>query len=50
MKQLAAWLKRVADICVGVGDEARLGDASDELNKIREEVKTLAKKFPVPGI
>ncbi len=50
MKQLAAWLKRVADICVGVGDETRLGDASDELNEIREEVKTLAKKFPVPGI
>ena len=50
MKQLAGWLKSVADICVGLGDEARLGEATDELGKIRDEVKAVAKKFPVPGI
>ena len=43
-------MKRVADICVGVGDEDNLFAAEKELNAIREEVKTLALKFPVPGI
>lgn len=50
MKQIASWMKRVADICVGLGDESRLGEASEELDQIRTEVKSLAKKFPVPGI
>jgi len=50
MKQIAAWMRRVADICVGLGDETRLQEADEELAKINTEVKTLAKKFPVPGI
>ncbi len=50
MKQIAAWMRRVVDICVGLGDETRLPEAETELKSIREEVKTLAKKFPVPGI
>ena len=50
MKQIALWMKRVADICVGLGDESRLAEAETELGKIRQEVKSLAKKFPVPGI
>ena len=50
MQKIAEWMKRVADICVGVGDEDNLFAAEKELNAIREEVKTLALKFPVPGI
>lgn len=50
MKQIASWMRRVADICVGLGTEDRLAEASEELDKIRNEVRTLALKFPVPGI
>ena len=50
MKQIASWMRRVADICVGLGTEDRLDEASEELGKIRTEVRTLALKFPVPGI
>ena len=50
MKQIAHWMRRVIDICVGLGDEARLGEATEELESIKEEVKSLALKFPVPGI
>ncbi len=50
MKQIALWMKRVADVCVGLGSEDRLPEAADELDKIRTEVKSLARNFPVPGI
>ena len=50
MKTLAGWMKKVADICVKAGDEDKLDDYKDELGAIREEVRELALKFPVPGI
>lgn len=50
MKTLAAWMKKVADICVKAGDEEKLADYKAELDAIRGEVRDLALKFPVPGI
>ncbi|MBQ3275416.1 serine hydroxymethyltransferase [Candidatus Saccharibacteria bacterium] len=50
MKQIARWMRRVVDICVGLRNEELLDNASDELDSIREEVRKLAVKFPVPGI
>ena len=65
MVQVAAWMKRVLDICVTAKNEATSGEsASDdqnpeasilgghqaELDAIRAEVKALALKFPIPGI
>ena len=48
--KLADWMKQVADICVKAGSEEKLGEYQEELDKIAEEVKALALKFPVPGI
>ena len=48
MKQIALWMRRVADICVGLGDESRLDEATEELEKIHAEVSALAKSFPLP--
>lgn len=50
MKQLAHWMRDVADICVTAGSEAALTDHLAALEKIRTEVKSLALAFPVPGI
>ena len=50
MKKLAAWMKEVADICVKAGFEEKLINYKSELDEIREEVKKVALKFPVPGI
>ena len=50
MKTLAGWMKKVADICVKAGDEEKLADYKGELDAIREEVRELSLKFPVPGI
>ncbi len=50
MKILAGWMKKVADICVKAGNEDKLIDYKTELDTIREEVRELALKFPVPGI
>ena len=50
MKEIARWMRRVVDICVGLGDEKLLDNAGEELDKIREEVRKVAIKFPVPGI
>ncbi len=50
MKTLAGWMKKVADICVKAGNEDKLDDYKTELDAIREEVRALALKFPVPGI
>ena len=49
MKTLADWMKKVADICVEAGSEEKLA-GNKELEKISNEVKKLALKFPVPGI
>ena len=50
MAQVAKWMKRVVDICVAAGDEDGLGGHQAELQAIRDEVRTLALKFPIPGI
>lgn len=50
MTRLAQWMKKVADVCMEAGSEEKLADYSAELATVREEVKALALKFPVPGI
>lgn len=50
MKQLASWMKQVAIICEKAETEENLNTYAENLAAIREEVKTLAHKFPVPGI
>lgn len=50
MKQIAKWMREVVDICVEVGEESKLDEASKKLEKIAKEVTKLARKFPVPGI
>lgn len=50
MVQLAGWMKRVLDLCVEAGDEDGLAAHQPELGEIRAEVRSLALKFPVPGI
>lgn len=50
MRQLAEWMRRVADICAEAGNEDGLNAHKAELDGIRDEVRTLALKFPVPGI
>lgn len=49
MKQIAKWMKQVAEICVEVGEDSDLSMVSTKLEKIRKEVKKVALKFPVPG-
>ena len=48
MKQIAKWMKQVADICVKAGEVERLEDYAEELDEIRTEVKDIALRFPVP--
>ena len=50
IKKLAAWMKEVADICKKAGSEEKLNDYAEELTKIREEVRELSLKFPIPSI
>lgn len=50
MQQIADWMKQVADICQKAGSETKLSDHQTDLNKLRAEVRTLALKFPIPGI
>ncbi len=49
MKQIANWMKQVADICVKAQDEAGLEKFSSDLEALRDEVRTLALQYPVPG-
>lgn len=49
MKQIAKWMKQVADICQKVETTAELENYADELAKLRAEVRELALKYPVPG-
>ncbi len=46
MKQITVWMKRVVTICLGVGKEELLGNAKDELDQIRQEVRDLSLSFP----
>ena len=50
MVQIANWMRRVMDICVKAGSQEKLSEYHAELDPIREEVKELALRFPVPGI
>jgi glycine hydroxymethyltransferase len=50
MKKLAGWMKQVADICVKAGTEAELENYAEELAVVREEVRKVALKFPVPAL
>lgn len=50
MQQLAAWMKEVAIICTKAETEDNLDTFAESLAKIKEEVRTLALRFPVPGI
>lgn len=50
MMKVADWMKRTVDICVEAGDEQALDAHEAELAALRDEVRELALKFPVPGI
>ena len=50
MIMIADWMKRVMDICLKAGEQQKLPEYSAELNAIREEVKAVALKFPVPSL
>ncbi len=50
MVTLAGWMKKVADICKKAETEENLDKYEKELDAIRDEVKALALKFPVPAI
>ena len=50
IKKLAAWMKDVADICKKAGSEEKLNEYAEELTKIRQEVRELSLKFPIPSI
>lgn len=50
MKQIAAWMKQVAEICVKAQNEEGLENYANELDKLRDEVRELALQYPVPGI
>ncbi|MBR2837086.1 serine hydroxymethyltransferase [Candidatus Saccharibacteria bacterium] len=50
MRQLAGWMKKVADICAEAGSEEKLNDYAAELETIHTEVRALSLKFPVPGV
>ena len=50
MTEIAIWMKRVAEICQEARQEEKLSDHKEELVRIRDEVRKLAVRFPVPGI
>lgn len=50
MKQIAAWMKQVAEICIKAQNEESLENCANELDKLRDEVRELALQYPVPGI
>lgn len=49
MKTLAEWMKEVAIICEKAKTEEELESYTKELANIKNEVRTLALKFPVPS-
>ena len=50
MQQIADWMYAVVQICVKAKDEEGLAKFGKELAEIREEVREMALKFPVPAI
>ena len=58
MVLVADWMKRVAEVCVQYQQDGRdfkaeglkTSELRSALQKMREEVKTLALQFPVPGV
>ena len=50
MERIADWMLDVVKICQEAGEEEKLADFAEELEKIHGEVKSLARKFPVPAI
>lgn len=50
MRQIAAWMKQVAEICVKAQNEESLENYANELDELRDEVRELALQYPVPGI
>ena len=50
MKKLAFFMKQVAELCVAAESEDNLENYAEKFAIIRNEVKDLTKKFPVPGI
>jgi glycine hydroxymethyltransferase len=49
MKRIAKWMRAVADICVKAKKEENLDKYSEELLVLREEVKKMALRFPLPS-
>lgn len=49
MRQIAKWMRQVAEICRGLEKTADLEQHADELAALRAEVRELALKYPVPG-
>ena len=49
MKKIAKWMKAVADVCVKAKKEENLDKYSEELLVLREEVKRMALRFPLPS-
>lgn len=47
MKKLAVWMRKVADICQKAGSDQNLDAYTDELKAIREEVREVARKYPL---
>lgn len=50
MRQIADWMLQVAEICKQAGDDQSLSSYDHQLKALHQEVKTLALRFPVPGI
>lgn len=48
MKDLAGWMKEVAEICKKAEAEENLTKFTDDLAKIREEVRKTALEYPLP--
>jgi len=48
MKKLAGWMARAAEICMKAETEAELDNYREDLAVIREEVREVALKYPLP--
>lgn len=48
MEQIASWIHRVYEICLQAGSEEELNNFTEELETLREEVRNLARLFPLP--
>ena len=50
MKEIAGYMKQVANLCVKAKTEDNLKNYKTEFAQIHDKVKSLATRFPVPGI